>query len=413
LGNDVICVDKDESKIEKLKKGIIPIYEPGLSDMVILNTKEKRIVFTTDIVDAIKKTEAIFLAVGTPPGENHEADLSAVMAVAEIIGKTLAECKEYKVVVNKSTVPVGTGEQVVNEIKKHYDGEFDVVSNPEFLREGTAIRDFTAPDRVVVGVESENAGEFMVALYKPIERTGRPILVTNRRSAEIIKYASNAFLATKISFINEISQLCEKTGADVTQVAKGMGLDRRIGHRFLHAGVGYGGSCFPKDVQALIQTGKKYGVPFDIITSTEEVNKRQKLSVIPKIQSLIGDLNGKKISVWGLAFKPNTDDMRESPSIYVTEELKKLGADVHVHDPIAQEEAKKVITGVTYHETSYDALNDSDCLLLLTEWDEYRLPDKEKMKGLMKQYNIIDGRNVYDPEEMRASGFNYVSIGRQ
>lgn len=412
LGNDVICVDKDEQKIERLKKGEIPIYEPGLSDLVELNIKEGRISFTTDLVEAIRSSDVIFLAVGTPPGKNHEADLSAVVAVSDVIGKTLKEDPGYKVIVNKSTVPVGTGDKVKEIISRHYDGEFDVVSNPEFLREGTAIRDFTAPDRIVVGLSSKKAEEKMVAIYKPIERTGRPILVTDIRSAEIIKYASNAFLATKISFINELSHLCEKTGADVTMVAKGMGLDTRIGPRFLHAGAGYGGSCFPKDVQALIQTGKENDVSFDIIRATEDVNMRQKLSVIPKVEKLTGGLDGKTIAIWGLAFKPNTDDMREAPSLSIIPELLKKGAKVKAHDPIAQDEAKKVLDGVEFCERSYDALEGADCLLILTEWDEYRLPDKDKMKSSLKSLNIVDARNIYDPAEIREAGFSYVSIGR-
>ncbi|RMF06057.1 UDP-glucose/GDP-mannose dehydrogenase family protein [Candidatus Woesearchaeota archaeon] len=408
-GNDVVCVDKDENKISLLKSGKLPIYEPGLDDLLELNQKEGRITFTTDLPEAVRNSEIIFLAVGTPPGKNHEADLSAVRAVAEVIGKNM---NGYKVVVNKSTVPVGTADEVKKIISSHYDGEFDVVSNPEFLREGSAVRDFTVPDRIVVGVESERARKIMHSLYKSIERTGRPVFFCDVRSAEIIKYASNAFLATKISFINEIALLCDATGADVKKVAKGMGLDTRIGPRFLNAGIGYGGSCFPKDVQALIVTGKQHGVDFKIIKATEEVNARQKEIAFRKIKESLGDLSGKKVALWGLSFKPKTDDMRDAPSIVIANKLLEEGASVSAFDPVAINEARKVLGDrITYASSAYEAAVDADALVLVTEWDEFRNLDFKRVVESMRNPLLIDGRNIYDPQEMRAFGFNYIGIG--
>lgn len=409
FGNNVICVDKDETKISSLKTGKLPIYEPGLDVLMEKNTREGRLTFTTDLPGAIKDSEVIFLAVGTPPGKNHEADLSAVRTVAEIIGKN---ANGYKVVVNKSTVPVGTAQEVSKIIAQHYTGDFDVVSNPEFLREGNAVRDFTSPDRVVVGVNSERAEKVMHNLYKGIERTGRPVYFCKVESAEIIKYASNSFLATKISFINEMSELCDKVGADVKEVSKGMGLDTRIGSRFLQAGIGYGGSCFPKDVQALMVTGKQYGVDFKIIKSAEEVNFDRK-HLTAKMLNEKMDLKGKTIALWGLAFKPKTDDMREAPSIVIVDDLIEAGAQIKGFDPVSVEEAKKSIgEKITYSKNPYDAASEADAVVLITEWDEFRNLDWAKVVKSMKGKLMIDGRNIYDPAEMTKVGFDYVGLGR-
>jgi UDPglucose 6-dehydrogenase len=411
LGNDVICVDIDQKKIDFLNKGGMPIYEPGLEEMLKRNIKESRITFTTDIKKAIKDSKAIFIAVGTPPGKNHEADLSAVKAVAKSIGENI---DDYKVIIDKSTVPVGTADMVTNIIKENQKKkvDFDVVSNPEFLREGEAIGDFTNPDRVVVGTNSERAREVMEKMYKGIVRADKPILFTDVKSAEIIKYASNSMLATRISFMNEVARLCEKVGADVKAVAKGMGLDSRIGPRFLQAGVGYGGSCFPKDVNAFKETMKENDVDSIILEAVEKVNYEQKRSIFPKIKKLLPDLKGKKIAVWGLAFKPKTDDMREAPSIVIIEQLQKEGADIVAFDPEAEKTAKQVLKDVKYAKKPYDALEGAEALVIVTEWNEFRDLDKEKMKGLMDSPNIIDGRNVYDPDEMRSAGFNYIGVGR-
>ena len=411
LGNDVICIDIDETKINKLKQGIVPIYEPGLKDILERNIKEERIFFTTDIKEGIEKSDVIFIAVGTPPGQNHEADINAVKAVAENIGRYM---KGYKVVVNKSTVPVGTADEVRKIISKNQKQkiEFDVVSNPEFLREGEAIVDFTNPDRIVIGTDSKKAKNIMLDMYKGIARADKPILITDVKSAELIKYASNAMLATRISFMNEIAQLCEKVGADVKAVAKGVGLDTRIGPRFLQAGIGYGGSCFPKDARALMQIMKKNGINAKILEAVEEINNLQKKSLIPKIQKLVPDLKDKKIALWGLAFKPKTDDIREAPSITIINELQKLGAKIHAFDPEAQETAKKVLKDVVYFNCPYEAVEGCDALVLVTEWNEFRDLDKNKIKTLLKQPNIIDGRNVYEPEEMKKLGFSYIGVGR-
>lgn len=425
LGNDVICVDVDEKKINELNNGKVPIYEPGLEDMLERNFKEKRISFTTDIKKAIESSDVIFIAVGTPPGKDHKADLSFVKQVAKDVGTYM---NSYKVVVDKSTVPVGTA-QLVSEIIKDAQKskifgtngvgnqkesiEFDVVSNPEFLREGEAINDFMVPDRVVIGVDSEKARKIMEDIYKGIARTNRPIMFTDTKSAEIIKYASNAMLATRISFMNEIARLCEKSGGDVKEVAKGMGLDSRIGPRFLQAGVGYGGSCFPKDVKALAQTMNHHETESKILQAVEQVNEEQKRSLLPKIKSLLPDLNGKTIAIWGLAFKPKTDDMREAPSIVIIGQLQEEGVKIRAFDPEAEETAKKVLNDVEYVSDPYDAIKDADALVIVTEWNEFRNLDKEKMKALLKQPNIIDGRNVYGPEEMKKLGFNYISVGRE
>ncbi len=411
LGNDVICVDIDAAKIERLKKGEIPIYEPGLEELVLRNYKEGRLNFSTDLKTAIEACEIIFSAVGTPQGGDDRADLSAVRAVAKSVGQNL---NGYKVFVNKSTVPVGTSNEVKDIIASQTTHPFDVVDNPEFLREGSAVKDFLNPDRIVCGVESDKAREAMEKLYSPLVRAGRPLLFTDIHSAEIIKYASNAFLATKISFINEIANFCEAAGGDVTMVAKGMGLDDRIGPRFLHAGIGYGGSCFPKDVNAFIQTGRDKGYEFKIIKAANEVNQIQKKIIIEKIRKEFPDLNGITIAVWGLAFKPKTDDMREAPSLEILPELLKSGASLRVFDPVAAENAKKILgtTNIEYLPSPYDAATGADILLIVTEWDEFRAIDLTRISSLMKGKSVFDGRNIYQPAEMEKLGFKYVSVGR-
>ena len=411
FGNEVICVDIDEKKVELLNKGGVPIYEPGLEDMLKRNISEGRISFTTNIKKAIKESSVIFIAVGTPPGKNHEADLSAVKAVAKSIGESM---DDYKVIIDKSTVPVGTADMVSKIIKENQKKEidFDVVSNPEFLKEGSAIADFTNPDRIVVGTSREKARKIMEDLYKGIARTDKPIVFTDVKSAEMIKYASNAMLATRISFMNEVARLCEKVGADVKMVAKGMGLDSRIGPKFLQAGAGYGGSCFPKDVNAFRETMKEQGVDGLILDAVEKVNYEQKRSLLPKVKKLLPSLKDKKIAIWGLAFKPKTDDMREAPSIIIINQLQEEGAKITAFDPEAEESAKKILSGLNYAKTPYDALDDADMLILVTEWNEFRVLDKAKMKSLMKTPKIIDGRNVYDPKDMKKAGFDYIGVGR-
>jgi len=412
LGNNVICVDVDEKKIEGLKKGIIPIYEPGLRDIVEINSREKRLHFTTDIKHGVQNSEVIYIAVGTPPDKQGKADLKYVYQVAESIGKHM---NSYKVVVDKSTVPVGTADRVKDIMKKSQSNnyDFDLVSNPEFLREGEAIKDFMNPDRVVIGVESARAREIMVSVYKGVERVGKPILVTDIKSAELIKYASNAMLATRISFMNQLAPLCEKIGADIKKVARGMGLDSRIGPRFLQAGAGYGGSCFPKDVQAIMQTLKEEGCESDLLDAVEEINKRQKQHLLPKIKKFLPDLKGKKIALWGLAFKPKTDDMREAPSIVIVDQLRKEGASINAFDPVAMKTAKDILNeSIEYSKTPYDAVEGCDALVIVTEWDEFRSLDLDKVKKLLKTPIIIDGRNVYEPAEMREKGFQYIGVGR-
>ena len=409
LGNDVICLDIDQSKIDNLNNNIMPIYEPGLKELVDRNKKESRLKFTTDKEQAIQDSQVIFIAVGTPMGENHEADLRFVKSVAEDIGKYM---QEYKVIVDKSTVPVGTADKVKAIIKENQTQpiEFDVVSNPEFLREGSAIKDFQNPDRVIIGSESEKAKELMTQIYKAVARTGRPILHTDVKSAELIKYASNAMLATRISFMNELSHLAEKVGADIKKVAQGMGLDTRIGPRFLQAGVGYGGSCFPKDVQALIQTLKNNGCHSKILTAVEDANQLQKLSLLPKLKKLLPDLKDKTIAIWGLAFKPKTDDIREAPALVIIDQLIKEGAKINAFDPIAEKNAKKLFPDIKYSSNPYDSLENADALIIVTEWDEFRQLYKEKIKELLNTPNIIDGRNIWEPKEMEK--FNYIGVGR-
>ena len=411
LGNDVLCLDIDENKINKLKNGILPIYEPGLKDMMDRNIKESRLSFTTDKEKAILNSKIIFIAVGTPQGANHEADLTAVKAVAKDIGSIM---KDYKVIVDKSTVPVGTADEVKKIISENQKEkiEFDVVSNPEFLREGEAVNDFLNPDRIVIGAENGKAKVLMESIYKGIARTDKPILSTDIKSAEMIKYASNAMLATRISFMNEIAQLCEKVGADVKMVAKGMGLDNRIGPRFLQAGVGYGGSCFPKDVKALIKKMENHDVGGKLLKAVEEINENQKKHLTPKIKQLLPELKGKKVAIWGLAFKPKTDDMREAPSIEIINELQSHGAEIHAFDPEAQHTAKNILKNITYYNCPYETVKDAHALIIATEWNEFRNLDKEKLKLLLKEPNIIDGRNIYEPDEMKTLGFNYIGVGR-
>jgi UDPglucose 6-dehydrogenase len=411
LGNDVICLDIDEKKVKDLKSGKIPIYEPGLSELFERNIKEKRLLFTTNTKDAIEKSDVIFLCVGTPPNEFHEADLTAVKAVAKDIGKYI---NDYKVIVNKSTVPVGTADMVkkiINENLNKKDIKFDVVSNPEFLREGAAVKDFQNPDRVVIGTESKKAKEIMTKIYSGVARIENPIMVTDIKSSELIKYASNSMLATRISFMNQLSHLCEKTGADIKEVAKGMGLDNRIGSRFLQAGVGYGGSCFPKDVLALISTMKEHKLKSNLFDSVHSVNENQKLVVVDKLTSIL-DVKDKTIAVWGIAFKPKTDDIREAPAIKIIHKLQEMGAKIHAFDPVAMDNAKKELKDVKYFNTAYDTIKNTDALIIVTEWDEFRNLDKEAIKVLMKQPIIIDGRNVYNPKDMKKLGFTYMGIGR-
>lgn len=411
LGNTVICVDIDQERIANLQKNILPIYEPGLQELVIKNVQEKRLFFTTDATTAIQQSDVLFITVGTPSDENGRANLTYVFQVAATIGRHM---NSYKVIVDKSTVPVGTANQVAAIIKQEQKEkhQFDLISNPEFLREGEAIHDFMNPDRIVIGVESDRAKEMMTRLYKGLERTGKPIFITDIKSSEIIKYAANAFLATKISFMNQIAQLCEKVGGDVKEVAKGIGLDQRIGSRFLQAGVGYGGSCFPKDVQALTQTAKEAGIEFSLLQAVHEVNNKQKQSLLPKIQKFVGNLQGKTVAVLGLAFKPKTDDIRDAPSMIIIQQLINNGAKIKVYDPIAMEAMKKYFPAIEYAESAYDAAKNADCVVILTEWDEFRYLDLNKIKETMTNPAIVDGRNIYDQQEVRRIGFKYVGVGR-
>lgn len=410
LGHEVIGVDIDKAKIDGLKKGIIPIYEQGLEELVKENQKQKRLFFTTDISKAIKQSEIIFIAVGTPPLPDGGVNLEYVKAVAEAIGKNI---NGYKVIVDKSTVPVGTGDCVAETIKKYYKGDFDVVSNPEFLREGTAVMDFMHPDRIVIGNGSPKADKILRELYSSFDTDS--IVFTDLRTAELIKYASNAFLATEISFINSIANLCEKLGADVEKVSRGMMLDKRIGTKaFLRAGVGYGGSCFPKDVKGLIQTAQESGVRFGILEEVEETNNAQKQSLLVKIQKLLGkDLRDKVITIWGLAFKPHTDDIRDAPALVIIRQLLDRGVKVRLFDPIALEVAKKALgDSVVYEKNLIDSVKGSDCVVVVTEWPEFREVDLKMVKSKLKHPNMVDGRNIYDPKEMKKLGFGYISVGR-
>ncbi len=410
-GNDVICADIDERKIKMLRKSKSPIYEPGLEELIKKNIHEKRLTFTTNIKQTIKSTEVIFLALPTPPMEDGSADLQHVLTVAKQIGQSI---NGYKVVVNKSTVPVGTTDKVREAISKYTKIEFDVVSNPEFLKEGAAVMDFLKPDRIVVGTRSPRAKKVMEDLYAPFIRTGNPFIVMDERSSELTKYAANSMLATKISFMNEVANLCERVGADVEMVRKGVGSDPRVGPQFLFAGVGYGGSCFPKDVSALVKTSEEYKYNFKILNSVIDVNKNQRLLFTKKILGYFKNkLRKKQIAVWGLSFKPNTDDMREAPAITIIKELLKHGAVVRAYDPVAIEEAKRHLgNSIKYAKTDYEALKGADALVVVTEWHEFRRPDFEKMKKLMAGHVVFDGRNIYDPAEMRSLGFEYFGIGR-
>ena len=410
LGNDVICFDIDRAKIDSLADGVIPIYEPGLEELYKRNLKTGRLKFTTDAKKAVRESEIIFICVNTPTNEHQEADLTAVKEVAKSIGKYM---DDYKIVVNKSTVPVGTADLVKKLIKENQQKkiEIDVVSNPEFLREGAAVKDFENPDRIIIGTDSRKAEEIMTSLYRSRARTDRPIMVTGIRSAEIIKYASNAMLATRISFMNQIAYLCEKTGADIKEVAKGMGFDNRIGPRFLQAGVGFGGSCFPKDVKALIVTLKQYDCDSDLFEAVARINETQKNIAVEKLKSVM-EIKDRTIAVWGISFKPKTDDIREAPALIIIRALQKLGAKVHACDPVAIENAKKQLDQVKFFENPYESIRDCDALIIATEWNEFRNLDMRAVKILLKNPIIIDGRNIYDPKEMRALGFKYMGIGR-
>ncbi|HEV8511246.1 MAG TPA: UDP-glucose/GDP-mannose dehydrogenase family protein [Gemmatimonadales bacterium] len=409
-GNDVVCADVDASKIKSLKANKLPIYEPGLEPIVIRNQREGRLTFTTDVGNAVERSEVVFIAVGTPPDEDGSADLQHVLVVATTIGKHM---NASKVVVTKSTVPVGTAEKVRAQIARETTTPFHVCSNPEFLKEGAAVEDFMKPDRVVVGVDSPDAAKVIEELYTPFVRTGNPLIVMDIPSAEMTKYAANAMLATRISFMNQIAGLCEAVGADVTQVRRGIGSDRRIGQAFLFPGPGYGGSCFPKDVKALIRTGKERELSLDILTAVEAANHRQKRLLFEKLQRHVGSLRGRVIAVWGLAFKAETDDVRESPALVLIEALLEADARVQAHDPAAMKTAEHHLGDrVTYAAHAFDALAGADALAIVTEWLEYRNPDFAKMKQLLKRPLIVDGRNLYDPQKLGRLGFTYDSIGR-
>jgi UDPglucose 6-dehydrogenase len=409
-GNHVVCVDLDERKIATLRGGGIPIYEPGLEELVRRNARERRLSFTTSLAEAMEGAEVAFIAVGTPPGETGEADLSYVLAAARDIGRAM---KRYTVVVNKSTVPVGSAEKVAEALAEVTRQPFDVVSNPEFLKEGSAIEDFTRPDRVVVGTSSEKARAVMAELYAPFVRTEHPILFMDARSSELTKYAANAMLATRISFMNDLSALCERVGADVDQVRRGMGSDRRIGYPFLFPGVGFGGSCFPKDVRAVLTMARQVGLDFDILRGVERVNERQKRMLVEKALKHFGSLQGKTLGVWGLAFKPKTDDMREAPSITIIEGLIGNGATVKAHDPVATEVAAALFHGrVKLVEEPYAAAEGADALFLVTEWNEFRQPDFGRLRSIMRTPVIFDGRNIWDAAKLRGLGFTYYGVGR-
>ena len=416
-GVDVVCVDIDESKIEKLNNGQIPIYEPGLKDIYLRNVEKSRLTFSTDIKSSLEDADAIFIAVGTPPDEDGSADLKYVINVAREVGRHM---DHYMVVVTKSTVPVGTSAKVKKAIleeleKRGADIPFDVASNPEFLKEGNAVEDFLKPDRIIVGTESAKAEKVMKRLYKPFLLNGHPIIFMDILSSEMTKYTANAMLATKISFMNDIANLCEIVGADVNYVRKGIGSDNRIGNKFIYPGTGYGGSCFPKDVQALIRTADENQYSLEILKAVEDVNYRQKSVLYNKIKTHFkGDLKGKKFALWGLAFKPKTDDMREAPALVIIEHLLKAGAEVIAYDPVAMEEGKRILGDkITFANDEYEACIDADALIVVTEWSEFRIPNFKVLKKLMKSQIIFDGRNIYDPEEMKEIDFTYYSIGRK
>ncbi|HEX6334129.1 MAG TPA: UDP-glucose/GDP-mannose dehydrogenase family protein [Flavisolibacter sp.] len=409
-GNHVTCVDIDAKKVQMLQEGQITIYEPGLEKLFERNIKEERLAFTTSLPDGLADAEIVFLALPTPPGEDGSADLKYILGVAEEIGKHITD---YKVIVDKSTVPVGTAEKVSAAIAKNYSGAFDVVSNPEFLREGVAVEDFMKPDRIVLGTTSERARKILTELYAPYVRQGNPVIFMDERSAELTKYAANAFLATKISFMNEIALMCEKLGADVDMVRKGIGSDERIGRRFLFPGIGYGGSCFPKDVKALIFSAGEAGYDFRILNAVSKVNERQKLHLVHKISRYFGELRGKHFAVWGLAFKPNTDDIREAPALDIIGALLEAGATVCGYDPEATGNVKQLLGDrISYAATQYECLEGAHALIIATEWNEFRTPDFDKIMSLLKEPVIFDGRNVFDVQQMEQKGFHYESIGR-
>lgn len=414
-GNDVICVDIDKNKIASLNKGEIPIYEPGLEEMLKRNERQDRLKFTTEISSAVKTSDIIFIAVGTPPDEDGSADLKHVLAVATSIGKNL---NGYKVIVDKSTVPVGTADLVKKEISKHTSEDFAVVSNPEFLKEGAALSDFMRPDRVVIGTDDERAADIMRNLYSPFVRTGKPIIVMDIHSAEITKYTANSLLATKISFMNEIANLCEAVGANVDMVRKGIGSDTRIGPSFIFPGTGYGGSCFPKDIKAIIKTAADYKMRLQILEAVEDVNNRQKTILFNKIKKHFNDnISGRTFAVWGLAFKPNTDDVRDAPAIELIKTLVNAGAKIQAHDPEANNEVNRVLSemvnnGLTLFEKRYEALKNADALIIMTEWNEFREPDFYLIKEMLNFAVIFDGRNIYNPERIKKFGIDYYSIGR-
>ena len=409
-GNDVVCVDRDEAKIRLLRRGRMPIYEPGLEELVKRNRQEKRLTFTTTLAKAVRDSSIVFIAVGTPQGDDGSADLQHVLAVARDIARVM---NGYKVIVDKSTVPVGTAIKVREVIRRETTHPFSVVSNPEFLKQGAAIEDFMKPDRVVIGAEDPRGSELMLELYQPFTRTGAPIMVMDCASAELAKYAANAMLATRISFMNEVANVCELVGADVDQVRRAIGSDRRIGTSFLFPGVGYGGSCFPKDVQAMVHFAAERSYDFKILHAVEAVNRRQKTRLFSKMQAHFGNLKGKTIAVWGLAFKPKTDDMREAPAIPLIQLLLEAGAKVQAYDPEAQKVARGVFgSKITYATKAYDALKGADALAIVTEWNEFRRPDFVRMRKLMRTPVIFDGRNLFTPDEMKTNGFTYYSIGR-
>ena len=411
MGNDVICVDKDEKKLEQLKNGRVPIYEPGLEELIKVNVKENRLTFTNNLKTAVEKSLVCFIAVGTPQGEDGSADLKYVYQVAEDIGKSI---NGYKVIIDKSTVPVGTAEQVTKIIKSQTTEEFDVVSNPEFLKQGAAVDDFLKPDRVIIGSNSQRATEIMQELYAPFLRTGNPVIIMDVKSAEMTKYAANSFLAVKISYANEIANICEKVGADAEMVRIGMCADKRIGSQFLFPGLGYGGSCFPKDVKALLKTARDNDCSYQLLQSADDVNKKQRQIFINKILKRFGnDLKGKTFAVWGLAFKPKTNDMREAPAITIINALLEKGAKVQAYDPKAFDSAEFYFKdNIVYAKSSYDALEGADAMLLLTEWNEFRRPDFERIKSLLKTPVIFDGRNQYNGKRLLEAGFEYYCVGR-
>jgi len=410
-GNTVVCVDNDQAKVAALRRGEVPIYEPGLDEMISRNVAEERLSFATDLPAAVRSSDIVFIAVGTPQGEDGSADMTHVLKVAEEIGRSM---NGYKIVVNKSTVPVGTARRVRDVVSKLTAHPFSVVSNPEFLKEGAAVDDFLKPDRVVIGTDDARAEAVMRELYAPFVRTGNPILVMDLASAELTKYAANAMLASRISFMNEIANLCDKVGADVGEVRKGIGTDSRIGSSFLFPGIGYGGSCFPKDVKALRLLGENAGAPLHVVAAVDRVNDSQRVVLVPRIEAHLGGLQGKVIAVWGLAFKPRTDDLREAPALAVIQALLAKGATVRVYDPKAVAAARRILGDrVTFCQRSYEAVEGADALVLATEWNEFREPDFERVRTLMRHPAIFDGRNIYNPRHLREMGFHYEGVGRR